>query len=91
MAGGHAQAPLYHGQQSEVDFYKAIFDVAEMMPWKIESLRLAQDLAQRYDIAAMDAIHAAIALSARVDEFVTAERPEKPLFRLTELTVVSIR
>lgn len=83
--------PLYQGQQSEVDFYQAIFDVAEVLAWRIESLYLARDLAQRHGIAAMDAIHVAIALGAEAVEFVTAEKPEKPLFRLTELPVYSIR
>ena len=74
-----------------MDFYQAIFDAAEVIPRRIDNLHLARDLAQRHGIAAMYAIHVAIALGAGADEFVTAERPEKPLFRLTELPVKSIR
>ncbi len=83
--------PIYHKQNLEVDFYQAIFDVAEVVPWRIDTLHLARDLAQRHGIAAMDAIHVATAIAANADEFISAERPEKPLFRLPELPMISIR
>lgn len=82
---------MYHKQQLESDFYQAIFDTAEVIPWRVESLRLAQDLAKDYGIAAMDAIHVALAIAAAADELVSGERPAKPMFRVTELTMTSIR
>ena len=39
----------------------------------------------------MDAIHVSIALSAQIQEFVTTERPDKPIFRASkDLTITSI-
>jgi len=83
--------PLYHKQLLEVEFYQSVFDVAEVIPWRIGDLHLARDLAQMHGIAAMDAIHVAMAISACADELISAERPEKPLFRMTELAMRSIR
>lgn len=83
--------PIYHQREPEQTFYQAIFDAAEVIPWRIEALHQAHELAKRHGIAAMDAIHLALAISAQADEFVSAERPEKPMFRLTELRVRSIR
>jgi hypothetical protein len=54
-------------------------------------LHLAQGLARQHGIAAMDAIHAGFAVAHSVDELVTTERPEKPLFRIEQLKVRSLR
>lgn len=51
----------------------------------------AQHVAEQYGIAAMDAIHVAHALEAGVDEFVTSEKPTKPLFRAKGITLRSIQ
>jgi hypothetical protein len=39
----------------------------------------------------MDAIHVAHAVAAKVDEFVSAERPTKPMFRVQIIPISSIR
>lgn len=83
--------PLYHKQQLESDFYQAIFDAAEVITWRVDSLRLARDLAKDYGIAAMDAIHVALAIAAEADELMSGERSEKPMFRVTKVTMTSIR
>lgn len=82
---------IYHKQMMEVAFYQEIFAMAEVQPWNVETLGLAEDLAQRYGIAAMDAVHLAIAIRGNVDEFVSAEKPQKPMFRVSEIVVQSIR
>jgi hypothetical protein len=38
----------------------------------------------------MDALHIAAALAIDADEFVTTEKSTKPMYRVTEIRVVSI-
>lgn len=83
--------PRYENRQQEIDFYNAVLERAEHLKWCTSTLYRAHDLAEKYGVAAMDAIHAATALDAGVDEFVTAEKPTKPLFRVAELHMLSIR
>ncbi len=82
--------PLYHQQLGEVAFYEAIFERAERIPWRLDTLNQAHALAQRHGIAAMDAIHLSMALAAGADEFVSGEKPGKPMFRITEIATVSL-
>ncbi len=82
---------IYHNEVAEMTFYQKIFDFAEVKEWSTESFYKAEDLAQKYGIAAMDAVHLAIAIMANVDEFVSAEKPQKPMFRVSEIVVQSIR
>jgi hypothetical protein len=49
------------------------------------------ELATRYGLSAIDAIHVSAALLGAADEFVTAEKPTKPFFRVREMPVISIR
>lgn len=83
--------PLYEKRQHEIDFYDTVLDWAEHLKWSTDTLYRAYDLAEKHGIAAMDAIHVATALDASVDEFVTAEKPTKPMFRVTALRMQSIR
>ena len=81
----------YHKQQQEVEFYEAVFSQAENIAWDESALRQAHTIAERHGVAAMDAIHVAHALAAGVDEFVSAEKPSKPLFRVQTIAMRSIR
>jgi predicted nucleic acid-binding protein len=83
--------PLYFGNHGEIEFYRGIFGRAEHLPWQLQVLEQARALAERHGIAAMDAIHIATAISAGVDEFVSGEKPDKPMFRVTEIPVRSLR
>jgi len=83
--------PRYEKRQQELDFYDAVLDQAEHLKWCTDTLYRAHDLAEQHGIAAMDAIHVATALDAGVDEFVTAEKSTKPMFRVAELLMQSIR
>ena len=83
--------PRYEKRQQEIDFYNAVLDQAEHLKWRTDTLYRAHNLAEMHGIAAMDAIHVATALDAGVDEFVTAEKPTKPMFRVVELRMQSIR
>jgi predicted nucleic acid-binding protein len=81
----------YEKQQDEVAFYETVFSEAEIVPWNDRALHQAQSIAESYGVAAMDAIHVAHAVAAKVDEFVSAERPTKPMFRVPIIPISSIR
>lgn len=83
--------PLYFRRNDESGFYQDIFARAERIAWRIDALEQARSVAERYGIAAMDAIHVAIAIAAGVDEFVSAEKPDKPMFRVAEIKMHSLR
>ncbi len=80
----------YHQNQNESMFYEAVFEVAEFVKWDVSTLHEAYSLASKHGLSALDAIHVATALAAGVDEFVTKEKPTKPMFRVPELTMFSI-
>jgi len=81
----------YHKQQQELEFFEAVFGLAENVAWNDSALRQAQSIAENHGIAAMDAIHVAHALAAGVDEFISAEKPTKPMFRVQTIPMRSIR
>jgi predicted nucleic acid-binding protein len=80
----------YYQNQKECMFYEAVFEAAEFVTWDVSALREAYNLAIKHGLSALDAIHVATALAAGVDEFVTKEKPSKPMFRVPELTMFSI-
>jgi predicted nucleic acid-binding protein len=82
---------IYQRQQGEIAFYESIFQRAEQSTWQLDILRQARHLAQRYGIAAMDSIHVATALAMGADEFVSGEKPSKPMFRVDALCMISLR
>jgi predicted nucleic acid-binding protein len=81
----------YNKQESEVAFYEAVFNRADNLPWDSAALQNAYTIAERHGMAAMDAIHVALAIAADVDEFVTAEKPNKPIFRVRTISIHSIQ
>jgi predicted nucleic acid-binding protein len=82
--------PVFHRREEEVAFMEAIFTAAERVSSSESLVQNAVTLAAQYDLAPVDALHASAAIQAGVDEFVTLEKPSKPLFRLTEIRMVSI-
>lgn len=81
----------YQRNSEEISFYEAVFEYAEKCNWNVEVLQKAQSFAEKYGIAAMDAIHIATAIDAEAEEFITAEKSTKPMFRVNEINVISIR
>jgi hypothetical protein len=83
--------PTYNKRENEVEFMEAFFanatQLAEVNQALIES---ALDLGKAHGIAAMDSLHLAAAISADADEFVTAEKPSKPMFRVTAIRLTSL-
>lgn len=84
--------PFYFRQQSEVDFYEAYFAmVAEMVEASPALVRQAYAEAQQVGLAGMDALHIAAAKASGAEEFITTERPTTALFRVTGITITSLR
>lgn len=81
---------LYHRRPEEAAFYRGVFARAEYQSVNPAVTDQAKQLAERHGLAAMDALHLAVALEANADAFVSGERPDKPMFRVTELPVISL-
>lgn len=82
---------IYQRQITEQDFYQTFFDNVKHWANDIFSIvPQAQMIAGKYGIAGMDALHIAAALSIGAEEFITTEKKTKPMFRITELKMISI-
>ena len=83
--------PLFYKRTEEADFYASFFGRAQQrLSWNTATQQRAHALASTYGLAAMDAIHIAHAIEAGVDEFISAERITKPMFRVLEVPMTSI-
>ncbi len=51
---------------------------------------LAIEMSSKYDMTPIDALHIGAAAIAGVDEFITLEKPTKPICRVQEIKVESI-
>jgi predicted nucleic acid-binding protein len=82
---------VYFQQAAEASFYRAYFaSVTEMVPVSQALVAQALEEAQQAGLAAMDALHVAAAIAGDAVEFITVERPGKPLFRVEGLTVKTL-
>ena len=82
---------IYHKQTEEVQFYEEFFSAVTY--WANDLEKVVQDtyyIGCQYGLAAMDALHIAAALSLDVEEFITTEKPTKPMFRVSGIKVISI-
>lgn len=83
--------PSFHRREDEVKFMNDILENAsENVPSDPTLTAIAIELASRYDLKPIDALHAGAAVKSRVDEFVTMERPTSPLCKIKEIIVVSL-
>lgn len=81
----------YHKQEDEINFYETFFAICQV--WAKEFniiIKLAENLATKYGLNALDALQVASAISVNSDEFITTEKITKPLHRVTEIKVISI-
>jgi predicted nucleic acid-binding protein len=78
---------LYFRRETEAEFYEAFFAAAELVEVSQVLVSAAFEEARQAGLAAMDALHVAAAKRASVDEFITVERPTRPVFRVAGLTV----
>ena len=79
--------PLYFRRETEAELYEAFFAAAELVEVSQALVLAAFEEARHAGLAAMDALHVAAAKRASVDEFITVERPTKPVFRVAGLIV----
>ncbi|HLI47527.1 MAG TPA: PIN domain-containing protein [Chthonomonas sp.] len=83
--------PTFHGNAAECEFMQTVLDnAAENVPCDNTVVEKAVEFASRYDLQPMDALHVAIAFIAAVDEFVTFEKPTKPLFKVPQIKLLSL-
>ena len=81
----------YFKQRAEIRFYQIHFQAAMgVEPLSRELGELAQVIARSNGIAAMDALHLAAAIRQGAEEFITSEKPGKPIFRAKGIRVKSI-
>lgn len=83
--------PKFHGLTREVEFMMAVLNkAAEDVPCDSELTKTAINVASDYDLAPIDALHVAAAMIAKVDEFVTLEKPTKPICKVSTIKVRSL-
>ncbi|MEW6259252.1 MAG: type II toxin-antitoxin system VapC family toxin [Thermodesulfobacteriota bacterium] len=82
--------PTFHKRQEEMEFMQAVFENAENVNTSSDLTGCALSMASKYDLTPIDALHIGAASVAGVDEFVTVEKPTKPMCRVKEVNVVSI-
>lgn len=81
----------YHKQHYEVEFYKAYFEAVSHWASNVgDILLMAETIASQYGLAAMDALHVAAARSVTADELITIEHATKPMFRVTDIRIISL-
>ncbi|MEO0350157.1 MAG: PIN domain-containing protein [Cyanobacteria bacterium P01_A01_bin.15] len=82
---------IYHQNSTEQEFYRVFFDAVTCWADDIESIVAnAYRVSSTYGLAAMDALHIAAALSIEAEEFITTEKLTKPMFRVSEIQVISL-
>lgn len=82
--------PTFHRREDELKFMKEYFRLGEEAELSRETMKRALELAGKYPLHPMDALHVAVALEARADEFITVEKKDKPLCKVKEIRVVSL-
>jgi predicted nucleic acid-binding protein len=83
--------PVYERRKDEVEFLETFFESATIEP-EVNSILIesALDMAKVHGVAGMDSLHLAAAISANAEEFITTEKPTKPMFRVTEIKLTSL-
>lgn len=82
---------LFHNNLQEVAFYDSFFNAverwAETEPALTDS---AHALAARFGLSALDALHVSAALATGAEEIFTTEKRQKPIHRVTGVSVRTI-
>jgi hypothetical protein len=82
--------PTFHKRREEIEFMRSVLDQAENVPSSSELTGKSLDLAAKYDMTPIDALHIGAAAVAGVDELVTMEKPTKPICQVREIKVTSL-
>lgn len=81
---------VFHRNLDEAKFYNRFFAAVEFWALPQNCVALAFETAVRHNLSAIDALHVAAALSSAVDEFVTTEKPSKPIHAVSGLRVTTL-
>ena len=79
---------IYNRMHLEQSFYDRFFRAAVWYRDVERIVAVAQAEASKSGLAALDALHLAAAQLSHADEFVTTEKPSKPLYRTSLVKVV---
>ena len=80
--------PTFLKRKAELEFLEAFFErIAEWREADKTLVTSALEEAKSVPLTAVDAIHVAAAKALRCDEFITAEKPGKPLYKVRSLKV----
>jgi predicted nucleic acid-binding protein len=83
--------PLYQNRKDEVLFYKTFFAAVSVWAEPISQVvQNACEEAVKSGLSAIDALHVSAAASVGADEFVTTEKPARPLHRSNLLPIRTI-
>lgn len=83
--------PLFNKLHVEAEFYNAYFEtVGKWASGFQDIVKDAYNYAVRHGLSALDALHVASALTVGAEEFVTGEKPTKPINNVSVLKVNSI-
>ena len=83
---------IFHRQKAEMEFYEAFLgDCGTTIESCGELVEKAFGEAQAAGLSAVDSLHVAAAREGGCVELITAEKKEKPLFRVAGLRVSTIR
>jgi len=82
--------PTAYKNDAELGFLAAVFDGALEVQSTDAVRSHAMELACRHGLGALDALLIASAIAGGAEEFVTAEKRDKPMFKVTEIRIRSI-
>jgi predicted nucleic acid-binding protein len=83
---------LFNRKSMEAEFYSSFFQAVTHWPDNTDAVvRHGYDLAVRFGLAALDALHVAAALSVGAEELITTEKRGKPLHRTVGILVRSLQ
>jgi predicted nucleic acid-binding protein len=83
--------PSYNKKEDEVEFMETFFANATIHAEINSDLtKDALKLATANGITAIDSLHLSAAISATAEEFITTEKPAKPMFRVKEIKLTSL-
>ncbi len=83
--------PTFFKNTLELEFYSRHFEAVKAeAPLNEQLVAAAFKLAAKYGLASADALNLAAAIQLGAAEFITTEKPGKPMFRVGSLKVVSL-
>jgi predicted nucleic acid-binding protein len=78
-------------QTLESEFYEAFFqDVTHWMTDLDTLTQSAYQLACAHGLSGLDALNVAAAILLKADEFITTEKPTKPMYRVPDIQFVTV-